>query len=205
MNIALCRITNDGFVVLAGRGVRLDVDAERAVEFEFQPVETTVSHLAFAAEEKQVKEREVRTKKEKKAETYTVASSLGLFSRSPPSTPSASSSASIPPSLPTSCASRSPSISRSLACFAILNFSVSRRRISAAWLVGLCWLSVCEWLAASVWCVRFSCVSVDCRDCRCCERNWERVERESFMRTSEAVSLAILKCEVHCAMSWWGG
>lgn len=131
-----------------------------------------------------------------------VASSFSGFSLSPPSTPSASRSAATPASRSRSCCSRSPSISRSEACFAILNFSVSSLRISAAWLVGLCWDRVWLWFALSVWCVRESWESEDCRDCRCCVRNCERVESESEMRRREAVSLAILKCDVHCEMSW---
>jgi hypothetical protein len=58
------------------------------------------------------------------------------------------------------------------------------------------------WFALRVWWVRDSWLSEDLRDWRCCERNCERVERESLMRRREAVSLAILKCEVHCEMSW---
>ena len=42
----------------------------------------------------------------------------------------------------------------------------------------------------------------DCKDCRCCVRNCESVERLSEMRRREAVSLAILKWDVHCEMSW---
>lgn len=40
---------------------------------------------------------------------------------------------------------------------------------------------------------------------RCWERKVERVLRESEMRRREAVSLEILKCVVHCAMSWTEG
>ena len=69
-------------------------------------------------------------------------------------------------------------------------------------MVGLCCERVWLWLALRVWWVRESCASEDLRDCRCCERNCDRVESESLMRRSEAVSLAILKCEVHCEMSW---
>lgn len=36
MDIALCRVPDDGLVVFSRRLVRLDVNAERAVEFEFQ-------------------------------------------------------------------------------------------------------------------------------------------------------------------------
>ena len=137
-------------------------------------------------------------------ETYMVASSLSAFSLSPPSTPSASRSAATPASRSRSCCSLSPSISRSEACFAILNFSVSSLKISAAWFVGLCCDKVWLWFALRVGWVRESCVSEDFRDCRCCDRNWESVLRLSEMRRSEAVSLAILKCDVHWAMSWWG-
>lgn len=42
----------------------------------------------------------------------------------------------------------------------------------------------------------------DCKDCRCCVRNCESVDKESLIRRSEAVSLAILKCDVHCEISW---
>lgn len=37
---------------------------------------------------------------------------------------------------------------------------------------------------------------------RCWVRNSLSVLRDSFMRWSEVLSLAILKCDVHCAMSW---
>ena len=36
MNVALCRVTNDSFVVLARRSIGLDINAEGAVEFEFE-------------------------------------------------------------------------------------------------------------------------------------------------------------------------
>ena len=36
MHVSLCRIAHDSLVVLAGSGVGFDVDAESAVELEFQ-------------------------------------------------------------------------------------------------------------------------------------------------------------------------
>jgi hypothetical protein len=36
MHVALCRVANDGLVVLASGGVGLDVDTQRAVEFQLQ-------------------------------------------------------------------------------------------------------------------------------------------------------------------------
>ena len=36
MHVSLCGVADDGLVVLAGSGVGFDVDAERAVELEFQ-------------------------------------------------------------------------------------------------------------------------------------------------------------------------
>lgn len=60
------------------------------------------------------------------------------------------------------------------------------------------------WFADSVWCVRVREVSCDRIEERCCVRKVESVERESLTRRREAVSLEILKCEVHCAISWRG-
>jgi hypothetical protein len=37
---------------------------------------------------------------------------------------------------------------------------------------------------------------------RCWVRNSLSVLRDSLMRWSEVLSLAILKCDVHCAISW---
>jgi hypothetical protein len=50
--------------------------------------------------------------------------------------------------------------------------------------------------------VRDSCWSCADSEDRCCVRKDERVERESEMRRSESLSLAILKCDVHWEMSW---
>ena len=35
MYVSLCGVADNGFVVFAGRGVGFNIDAERAVEFEF--------------------------------------------------------------------------------------------------------------------------------------------------------------------------
>ena len=58
------------------------------------------------------------------------------------------------------------------------------------------------WFAERVWCVRFSALREDWMERRCWVRNSLRVLRDSFMRWREVLSLAILKCDVHCAMSW---
>jgi hypothetical protein len=58
------------------------------------------------------------------------------------------------------------------------------------------------WFALRVWCVRESWEREDWRVWRCWVRKEESVESESEMRRREAVSLPILKCEVHCEMSW---
>lgn len=195
MDIALCRIPHHSLVVLSCRLVCLDVDAEGAVEFELQ---STLLRISICTNNC-VNEGGIVTTK-----TYTVASSPGL-STAPPSTPSSSSSLATFPNRPNSACSLSPSISRSLACFAILNFSVSRRRMSDAWSTALCWLMVWLWFALSVWWVRESWDKDDWREERCWERKVLRVERESEMRRREAVSLPILKCEVHWEMSWVGG
>lgn len=42
------------------------------------------------------------------------------------------------------------------------------------------------------------------RECRCWCRKVERVERESEIRVREAVSLVILKWDVHWEISWEG-
>ena len=47
MHIALCRIPNDSFVVLARRLVRFDIDTKRAVEFELQSAQS----LAYRPEQ----------------------------------------------------------------------------------------------------------------------------------------------------------
>lgn len=52
--------------------------------------------------------------------------------------------------------------------------------------------------------MRFRALSVDWIDERCWLRNVESVDSESDIRSREAVSLPILKCEVHCAMSCVG-
>lgn len=49
--------------------------------------------------------------------------------------------------------------------------------------------------------MRFRALRLDWIDERCCVRKVESVESESDIRSREAVSLPILKCEVHCAMS----
>ena len=41
MDVALCRIANNGLVVLAGCRVRFDIDAKGAVELEFQSAGAT--------------------------------------------------------------------------------------------------------------------------------------------------------------------
>ena len=70
--------------------------------------------------------------------------------------------------------------------------------------MALCWASVWVWFAERVWCVRDRALSCWERECRCCVRKVERVESESEMRVREAVSLEILKCEVHWDMSCGG-
>jgi hypothetical protein len=60
---------------------------------------------------------------------------------------------------------------------------------------------VCVWFALSVWWVRESWDSEDRSVWRCWVRKEESVLRESEMRRREAVSLPILKCEVHWEMS----
>jgi hypothetical protein len=52
--------------------------------------------------------------------------------------------------------------------------------------------------------VRDSWEREDWRVCRCCVRKEESVLSESEMRRREAVSLPILKCEVHWEMSCMG-
>jgi hypothetical protein len=133
--------------------------------------------------------------------TYTVASSSGPRSLSPPSTPSASNSPRTFPRRESSDCNRSPSMSRSLACLAILNFSVSSFNIVLAWSVGLCWATTWLCCEESVLCVLDSLESVPWRDWRFWERNWESVERESEMRRSESRSPRDLKLAVHCDMS----
>jgi hypothetical protein len=165
MYVALGGIANDSLVVFARCRVGLDVDAEGTVELELQS-RIFVSICASPP----MADR-----------TYTVASSPALGS-TPPSTPSSSNSPATPPNLARSLCSLSPSISRSLACFAILNFSVSNLKISAAWFVGLCWLRVWLWFAESVWCVRFSALREDWMERRCWVRNSLSVLRDSFMR-----------------------
>jgi hypothetical protein len=165
VHVALGGIANDSLVVFAGRRIGLDVDAEGAVELELQ----SRIHISICAS------------LHMEDSTYTVASSPALGS-TPPSTPSSSNSPATPPNLARSLCSLSPSISRSLACFAILNFSVSSLRISAAWFVGLCWLRVWLWFAESVWCVRFRALREDWMERRCWVRNSLSVLRDSFMR-----------------------
>lgn len=74
--------------------------------------------------------------------------------------------------------------------------------MAAACVVGLCWVSVWAWLAARVWWVRERAVSWVERVERWWVRKVESVVRESEMRRSEAVSLEILKWDVHWAISW---
>ena len=140
VHIALGRIPNDGLVVLPRCRVSFNIDAECAVELELQSVVHVSMRIVDGLDLLCCRESSHMVMRP----TYMVASSLSAFSLSPPSTPSASRSCATPASLSLSCCNLSPSISRSLACFAILNFSVSKRRISAAWFVGLCWESVCS-------------------------------------------------------------
>lgn len=159
MHIALCRIPNYSFIVLACCGIGLDIDTQRTIKFQF---ESKREKLVLVS---------CKWATHRRKRTHIVASSFSGFSLSPPSTPSASRSAATPASLSRSCCSLSPSISRSEACFAILNFSVSSLKISAAWFVGLCCERVWLWFALSVWWVRESWAREDWRDCRCCVRN----------------------------------
>lgn len=47
VDVAFCGVADDGFVVCACCGVGFDVDAEGAVEFEFQPVASSLAHVFF--------------------------------------------------------------------------------------------------------------------------------------------------------------
>jgi hypothetical protein len=76
--------------------------------------------------------------------------------------------------------------------------------MSLAWSMALCWASVCVWFALRVWWVRESWVSWVERVDRCWDRKVCRVLRESEIRVREAVSLEILKWDVHWDMSCWG-
>ena len=183
MNIALATVTNNSLVEDA-RLIMFNTNAERSVNLQAKPVSTILA-----------------TSRHQNRKTYRVVSSISLsrLVASSPSRPCASKSANLSFSISNSPSSRSVSISRSEAAFAIRNFCVSSSTIFSA-----CFAESCAAEASS--CCAF-------KECRFLEsfrradstslirssRDCCRFERESFMRVTACLSGWMLKFPI----VWW--